>query len=94
MNRCRTKFTWFIGYEQFSCHSYLESYKAYRAEKQVRQQIRSPDHFASAFDISCDFKGKVVFTKGMLKLCYTVVAKMPRRYLEWVSELQLCYGEF
>ena len=94
MNRCRTKFTCLIGYKQFRCHNYPELCEAYRTESRVFRQTRSPGNFASAFEVRYDFKGRVVFTKGMLKLCYIVVAKMPCWYLEWQSQLQLYYSEF
>ena len=85
MNRCRAKFAWFFGYKQFRCHSYLESCEAYCAEKRVPQQTRSPGNFASAFEVSCYFKGRVVVTERLSKLCYTIVAKMPHRYMEWAT---------
>ena len=90
MNRCRAKFNWCINHTQFRYHNYLESYEAYRAENQVFGQTRSPGNFASAFNTRYDFKGGVVFTKRMSKLCHTIVAKMLHRYLEWVSQRQSC----
>ena len=45
--------------------------------------------FALDFDISYDFKGRVVLWRSLSKLCNTVVAEMPHRYLEWANQLQL-----
>lgn len=58
MNRYRTKFTWFIGYEQFRCHSYLESCKAYYAENRIFGQTRSPGDSTPVFYMRYEFKGE------------------------------------
>ena len=79
MNRCGTKFTWFIGYEQFRCHNFFELCKVYRAESRVFRQTRFLGDFASVFEVSCNFKGRDVYIERLSQLCYTAVAKMPRR---------------
>ena len=89
MNRCRTKFARFFGYKQFRCHSYLESCEAYCAEKRVPQQTRSPGNFASAFDVSYDFKGGGCVHKEDVQIMNSLVAEMIHRHLEWGSQLQL-----
>lgn len=90
MNRCRTKFIWFINYTQFRCHNYLEPCEAYYAEKQVLRQTRSPGDFAPVSDMIYDFKREECIHNENVRTMNTLVAKMIRRYMEWVSKLQLC----
>ena len=41
----------------------------------------SPTNFAFAFDMGRGLTEGVMLTKRLSKLCHTVVAKMPHRYL-------------
>ena len=89
MNRYRTKFTWFIGYEQFRCHSYLESCKAYYAENRIFGQTRSPGDSTPVFYMRYEFKGEGRAHRENVAIMLHRRRKNATPVHRWVSQLQL-----
>ncbi len=90
MNRCRTKFIWFIGHKQFRYHNYLKSCEACCEKAKFAGKCVLRAGFASAFDMRYDFKRTGCIHKEDVQTMNTPVAKMIHGYMEWVSQLQLC----